>query len=67
MLTFKSVTTVEFESEEDLEAFVRQMPWEPHQVISLIDERKPVVDTTDKVDFPGAGKTVHTFTVEGEE
>lgn len=66
MLTFKSVTTVEFASAEDLEAFVRQMPWEPSKVIDLIDDRKEVVDE-DEIDFPGAGKTIHKFTVEGKE
>jgi hypothetical protein len=66
MLTFKSVTTVEFASEEDLEAFVRQMPWEPQKVMDLIDYREEIVDE-DEVDFPGAGKTIHKFSVEGKE
>lgn len=66
MLVFESVTTVEFESAEDLEAFVRQMPWTPQQVMDLIDERKEIIDE-DVVDFPGAGKTVHKFNVRGKE
>lgn len=66
MLIFKSITTIEFNSEEDLEAFVRQMPWEPSKVMDLIDDRKEIVDE-DVVDFPGAGKTIHKFTVTGKE
>lgn len=66
MLVFKSVTTIEFKSAEDLEAVLRQMPWQPHEVVSVL-EGGTFTDTEDKVDYPGAGKVTHEFSVEGEE
>lgn len=66
MLTFTSVTTVEFGSEEDLEAMVRRLPLEPHQIVALL-EGDEIVDESDQSDATGSGKVVHKFKVTGQE
>lgn len=66
MLTFTSVTTIEFESEEDLEAMVRQLPLEPYEIVALLDGDE-VVDENDVSDATGSGKIVHKFKVTGKE
>lgn len=66
MLTFTSVTTVEFESMEDLESMVRQLPLEPHEIVNLL-EGEEITDSSDQSDAPGAGATVHKFKITGKE
>lgn len=65
-LLFKSETTVEFSDGESLEAYVRTFPLPPYKINELLDEKK-TVDDEDKVNITGAGKVVHTFSIEGEE
>ena len=66
MLTFTSVTTVEFESEEDLEAMVRTLPLQPYEIVALLDGDE-VTDEEDESVAPGAGKVVHKFKITGKE
>jgi len=65
MLTFKSISIMEFSDEESLEVFVRILPLKAHQQIALL-ERKTVEDD-DKVQVTGCKKVTHTFSIEGEE
>lgn len=66
MLTFTSVTTIEFASMEDLEAMVKQMPLAPHEINAILDGDE-VIDTQDQAEATGAGKTVHKFKITGKE
>lgn len=66
MLTFHSITTVEFESGEDLENMVRTLPLQPYEINALIDGDE-VVDDQDESDAMGAGKVVHKFKITGKE
>lgn len=66
MPTFHSDTTIDFESEEDLEAMVRQLPLGPHQIDALL-QGDEVVDDQDESDVTGSGKVVHKFKITGEE
>lgn len=66
MLTFTSTSTIEFKSMEDLEAVVRQLPLEAYEINNLLDGDE-IVDNNDKVEYPGAGKVVHTFKITGKE
>jgi hypothetical protein len=50
MLTFHSTTTMDFGSEEDLEAFVRQLPLEAYKINALLDGD----EITDKEDESSA-------------
>lgn len=66
MLTFTSVTTIEFKSMEDLEAMIKQMPLQPHEINQILDGDE-FTDTQDQAEAVGAGKTVHKFKVTGKE
>jgi len=66
MLTFTSTTTIEFESEEDLENMVRQLPLEPYEIVALLDGDE-VTDDRDESTATGSGKMVHKFKVTGKE
>ena len=66
MLTFTSVTTVEFESLEDLEAMVKTLPLQPYEINALLDGDE-VIDDTDESAATGSGKIVHKFKITGQE
>lgn len=66
MLTFTSISTVEFGSQEDLEAMVRQLPLEAYEINALLDGDE-ITDNNDQAEWPGAGKTVHKFKITGKE
>ncbi len=66
MLTFKSVSTIEFKDMESLEAFIRTLPLPPQDQMSLLDG-DTVIDASDQAAITGAGKTVHEFSWEGSE
>lgn len=66
MLTFTSITTIEFASEEDLETLVRQLPLQPYEIVALLDGDE-IIDDTDESPATGSGKMVHKFKVTGKE
>jgi hypothetical protein len=66
MLTFTSVSTIEFESEEDLEAMVRKLPLQPWEINALLDGDE-ITDENDESEATGAGKVVHKFKITGKE
>lgn len=66
MLIFHSITTVEFESEEDLENMVRTLPLQTYEINDLLDGDE-VVDDQDESDATGSGKVVHKFKITGKE
>ena len=66
MLKFTTTTTIQFESMEDLEAMVKSIPLAPHEINAILDGDL-VTDTEDQAEAVGAGKTIHTFKIEGKE
>ncbi len=65
-LIFSSVTTIEFASREDLEVFVETMPLDSEKIRDLL-LGETIIDDQDQAQVTGAGKTVHKFSIEGEE
>lgn len=63
-ILFKTESTVEFDDMETLEQFVRQLPWAPHQHVSVIEGDE--FEEEDQVDFNNQKlKATHKFRVLG--
>lgn len=63
---FTSITTIEFEDEKILEAFVQTLPLSPAKKKNILDG-KQVTDSLDESGFPGAGNMVHKFNITEKE
>jgi hypothetical protein len=61
---FRMATSIEFDTQENLEAYIRVLPLPPEDVGNLLDG-ETVTDTEDKIEFEGAGEVIHTFKTEG--
>lgn len=59
---FQVTSTMRFQAPEDLEVFVKQMPWDPADHEAILNDR--IVTEDDEVDFQGGKIPVHhTFRI----